>query len=94
MKMKRFLAFLVVFLLAFGAISNCKKPAGPGETTIPEEKQGTLEWTQEYVDNLVEAGVVTKDDTKDILREITRGEFLKWLITAKGFQVVDSGLEA
>jgi len=93
MKMKRFLAFLVVFLLAFGAISNCKKPAGPGETTIPEEKQGTLEWTQEYVDNLVEAGVVTKDDTKDIFREITRGEFLKWLITAKGFQVVDSGHE-
>lgn len=93
MKIKHFVTFLVVFLLAFGTISSCKKPAGPGETKIPEGKQGTLEWTQEYVDKLVEAGVVTKDDTKDILREITRGEFLKWLVTAKGLQVVDSGYE-
>lgn len=45
MRIKRYLTFFVVFLLAFGTFSSCKKPAGPEETKIPEGKMGTLEWT-------------------------------------------------
>lgn len=92
MRIKHFFTFFIVFLLAFGTISSCTR-VGPEETIIPEGKKGTLDWTQEYVDKLLELGVVTEDETKDFLREVKRGEFLKWLVTAKELQVVDSGYD-
>lgn len=95
MRFKHFLAFLIIFLLAFGGIYGCGKKQPPKSETVISEgvKKGSFDWTKEYVDKLIQTNVVKEDEVKDILREVKRGEFLKWLVTAKGLQIVSEGYE-
>ncbi|HOI24942.1 MAG TPA: ABC transporter substrate-binding protein [Caldisericia bacterium] len=48
-------------------------------------------WTEEYMYNLLSLKVLQESDLLEASREITRGEFIEWVVTAKLLDLVKKG---
>ena len=92
MKFKSFLILFIILALTVTALSGCRKPVVIQKGELPEDaKKGTFDWTIEYIDKLAASNVLEETESKDPLVVITRGNFVKWLVKAKGYEIVQEG---
>ena len=59
-------------------------------TSLGEIRKDTFGWTKQYIDKVNQMGVFDPSDNQEPLGEIKRGDYVRWLIKAKGIELKSS----
>lgn len=83
--------FFFVFIFTSFSFSYSGHTLQVNQADVRAESVGnirtdTFDWTKEYIDEVTKMGVFDPTDNTDPLLEIKRGDFVRWLVKAKGFE--------